>query len=346
MARQAAEWLGVHVTDKRVINGTAGLRKRILRWGCLILDVALVGAVAVAAPVMWLVRRVGLQRLGLCRRVLDKVGVLPIRRHYYDPYVDATLVRTPLGAPRELPGLDLRVSGQLGLLRQMGHAGELSKWEASAPAGGARRFHLGNGSFESGDAEFLYQFIRLKKPRRVVEIGSGYSTLVVRDALSANRLEHPGAAASHVCIEPFEMPWLEETGAEIVRSRVEDVPWSVFSGLDAGDLLFIDSSHMIRPQGDVLHEYQNILPRLKPGVFVHVHDIFTPRDYPEEWVLRRHWLWNEQYLVETMLAHGSAWEVVAALNFLKHAHFGELKAICPFVSPDREPGSLYIVKKA
>jgi predicted O-methyltransferase YrrM len=308
----------------------------------IVIDAVLLVASVGAAPVMWLVRRVGLWRLPLCRSLLTRFGVLPIRRHYYDPYVDQSLLRRPLDVPRDLPGIDLDPPGQLDLLGRMQFTSEVSKLESSRGAG--RSFHFNNGSFESGDAEFLYQFVRLKKPRRVIEIGSGFSTLLVRDAIAANKRDEPAVDFMHTCIEPFEMPWLEEAGVITIRSMVEDVPMSLFDQLEPGDLLFIDSSHVIRPQGDVLTEYLAILPRLKKGVYVHVHDIFTPRDYPRDWVLKRMWLWNEQYLVEAMLSVGGGWQVVAALNFLKHSHFEELSAVCPFLTRDREPGSIYLVR--
>jgi hypothetical protein len=101
---------------------------------------------------------------------------------------------------------------------------------------------------------------------------------------------------------------------------------------------------VIRPQGDVICEYLEILPILRSGVVVHIHDIFTPRDYLEEWVLKSVLLWNEQYLVEAFLSNNPQWVIISALNYLKHRHFDALKRVCPFLSPDREPGSLYIQK--
>ena len=88
--------------------------------------------------------------------------------------------------------------------------------------------------------------------------------------------------------------------------------------MEAGDILFIDSSHMIRPQGDVLFIYQELLPALPPGVFVHVHDIFTPRDYPPGWLIKKRLFWNEQYLLEAFLAFNDSFEVVLACNQLYH----------------------------
>ena len=84
-----------------------------------------------------------------------------------------------------------------------------------------------------------------------------------------------------------------------------------------------------------------ILPSLKPGVYVHVHDIFTPKDYLKKWIVDDVKFWNEQYLLEAMLSHSSRYEIIAALNYLKHHHYDSLAKVCPYLSEDREPGSFY-----
>src|SRR5690606_40143407 len=140
----------------------------------------------------------------------------------------------------------------------------------------------------------------------------------------------------------YEMPWLENLGIEVVRERAEDLPVSFFSGLSAGDILFIDSSHMIRPQGDVLYEYLELLPTLEEGVIVHIHDIFSPTDYLESWLVNDIKFWNEQYLLEAFLTNNREWKIIGALNLMRHSHFDALKAVALHLTPDREPGSFYI----
>ena len=99
---------------------------------------------------------------------------------------------------------------------------------------------------------------------------------------------------------------------------------------------------MTRPQGDVLTEYLEIIPLLRPGVFIHIHDIFTPHDYPVERVMDEKKFWNEQYLIEMMLIYSDRFRVVASLNHLKHSQFDELKNVCPTLQKDSEPGSIYL----
>lgn len=318
--------------------------KTVWRVGMPLVDVILMPWVYLAAGVLKAVRRAGVHRMPLCKSALLAMGVFPIRNHYYEPLFDARSLRRPLDLERELPGIDWNIDGQLQLLARFHFGDELLRI-STAPAG-ELNFHLHNGAFESGDADYLYQWIRLTKPARLFEIGSGHSTLIARHAIAMNQAEDAGYRCKHLCIEPYEMPWLERTGAQVLRQRVEDVDPAVFSELGPGDLLFIDSSHIIRPQGDVLFEYLELLPSLKRGVVVHVHDIFSPRDYLAQWVVDEVRLWNEQYLLEAFLTSNPQWRVVSALNHLHHHHYDRLREKCPLLTPGREPVSFYMEKIA
>ena len=127
----------------------------------------------------------------------------------------------------------------------------------------------------------------------------------------------------------------------MIRERVEKLDFDWATELGENDLLFVDSSHMIRPQGDVLFECLEVFPKLSKGVFVHVHDIFTPRDYPAKWIEEDVCFWNEQYLLEALLTHTDKFQVTGALNYLKHHHYDALSKACPYLTPDREPGSFF-----
>lgn len=314
--------------------------KSLLKAAVPVLDLCLAPFVLPSAFVMKLLRRAGVERFPLSRKALSAAGVFPIADHYYEPLINFDLLIQPLDKIRNLPGIDLNVAGQLELLKQFRFSEELRPFDS--PKKDDLTYNFGNGFFDSGDAEFLYNLVRIKKPRRVVEIGSGNSTLLVIEAVQRNKLEDPNYSCEHICIEPYEMPWLERSGVKVRRERVESVSKSVFEQLDRNDLLFIDSSHVIRPQGDVLFEFLEVLPILKSGVFVHIHDIFTPRDYPKAWVVDRVRLWDEQYLMEALLSGNPNWRIIGAVNHLKHDHYDALKSACPFLTPDREPGSFYI----
>lgn len=313
---------------------------RLILRALRVVDWLIVVPLIPAAALLKLVRRAGLHRMPVAQAALRWVGVLPVRNHYYEPWVDARMLDRPLDRDRELPGIDLAPAAQMVLLKSLTYAEELHDLED--PPGTPQGYRFGNRMFEQGDSELLYSMIRAGKPSRIYEIGSGNSTLVARKAVAANRREDKGYSCEHLCVEPYEAAWLEKTGIQIVRERAEKLGTDFFAELDDGDLLFIDSSHIIRPQGDVLFEFLELLPSLNPGVLVHVHDIFTPRDYPKEWVLDVQRLWNEQYLLEAFLSHNSQWSVVAAANYLKHHHFEAFQAACPNLRSHHEPGSMYI----
>lgn len=308
-----------------------------------IADYPLVPLVYPAAFLLKLIRKAGVHRLPMCKRALMQVGVFPIRDHYYEPQFDMSQLRRHPSEERELPGIDWNIDEQLTLLDKLRFASEFV--ESSVSSNGFK-FNVPNDSFGSGDAEFFYQIIRLKKPKRIFEIGSGNSTKVAMLAIQANSKDDPEYRCRHVCIEPFEMPWLEDSGVEVVRKKVETLGVDFFDSLQEDDILFIDSSHIIRPDGDVLFEYLELLPTLNPGVIVHVHDIFSPRNYLKDWLDDRVRFWNEQYVLESFLTHNSNWRIVASLNLLHHRYQDELKRVCPYVTPDREPGSFYLQKAA
>jgi hypothetical protein len=296
-------------------------------------------------PSAWIlkgIRRIGFRRLPLCRRALLNVGVFPIRNHYYEPQFDFRLMNRPFSAERCLPGIDWNIQEQLEILKRFKFAEEFAKFSIEKVVD--YHFYFNNGSFASGDAEYWYQLIRLNKPKAIFEIGGGNSTLMTMQAIRKNKEENPDYQCNHVCIEPYEMPWLEKTGVCTLRKKVEEIDISFFSELKENDVLFIDSSHIIRPEGDVIFEYLELLPTLNKGVIVHAHDIFSPRNYLKEWLLDDVRFWNEQYLLEAFLSHNNAWKIIGSLNYLHHNYYERLKSVCPCLSPNREPGSFYIQK--
>lgn len=273
-------------------------------------------------------------------------GVLPIMDHYYQPLINPSKYLTKsLRDDRELQGIDFNINEQLDLLAKFNYNQELLNFPLRKTQ--EHEFYYDNGSYCSGDAEYLYNIVRHFKPNRIIEIGSGHSTLIVRNAITKNKLDSSNYNCNHICIEPYEMPWLKDIEVELIREKVECVDKSFFQNLDSGDILFIDSSHIIRPQGDVLFEYLELLPTLKSGVLIHVHDIFTPKDYLNDWVFNQHLLWNEQYLLEAFLTFNSEFRIIGALNYLTHNYQKEFAEKCPIFAKQegREPGAFWMIKK-
>jgi hypothetical protein len=322
-------WSTLRVSTKRALE-------KVMPAG----DILLSPLVFCCALLLRLVRRVGTRRLPHSKSMLLRAGCFPVLDHYYEPSFRNAPIRELLSTERDLPGIAWNTEGQLHLLASFSYNSELAT--LSRQESGRHEFYLDNGAFGSGDAEYWYNLIRHKKPKRIIEIGSGFSTRMARRALEANERENPQYACEHILIEPYEHEWLEELGITVIREKVEDSDMGMFKRLEANDLLFIDSSHIIRPRGDVLFEYLELLPTLNVGVIVHIHDIFSPKDYPAEWIVDDVRFWNEQYLLEGFLTLNKDWQIIGALNFLRHHHYDELKAKCPFLTEDREPGSFYI----
>lgn len=298
--------------------------------------------------VLMVFRRIGIEKMPVSRRIFDAVGVYPILDHYYEPLFKKSRVTKSLREDRVLPGIDFNEEEQLAILDKFDYNEELLKYPLNKPDDYPRPlFYYNNPNFKSGDAEYLYNVIRLNKPSKIVEIGAGFSTLIAREANLKNEQEDDHFACEHICIEPYQRSWLEDIGVSVIRQRVEQIDAEWFKSLNQNDILFIDSSHIIRPQGDVLFEYLHILPVLNSGVTIHIHDIFTPRDYPADWLFKKVRLWNEQYLLEAFLSFNLNFKIIGALNYLAHRYPNELSAKCPIFSKEhdsREPGSMWLQK--
>jgi len=324
-----------------VFSRWRGLRqvlKRVLR----LVDVAILPVVAFSAVALKFVRRAKVQHLPLCRDTLKRLGVFPIVDHYYEPLFNDRHLRRSLQDDRTIVGLDLDLGGQIAFLRQLDYADEIRALPRSR--NGALRFFMDNGSFHTGDAEIYYSIIRRYRPARIIEVGSGASTLAAVEAVKKNREEDPRYDCRITCIEPFEQPWLERLDVRVVREPVERIDPAFVTELEANDILFVDSSHIIRPQGDVCFEILELIGRVREGVFVHFHDIFTPKDYPRRWIVDDVLFWNEQYLLEAFLAFNRDFRVVCASHYLSHVAREALSAVCPRMAedPDRHPGSFWI----
>jgi hypothetical protein len=271
----------------------------------------------------------------------DWFGIYPVIDHYHDPPVRPRPSQLAgASEARSIPGLDLRTEEQLAWLQRLAEVKPTAMMlervsdDPLAPV-------LNNLAFAPADAMLLFALLRVVRPRRVVEVGSGHSTRFAKAALDVNRAE--GSDALHVCIEPFESLWLEQMGVTVIRKPVEDLGADFFGEFVAGDVLFIDSSHVVRPGGDVLHLMHCVLPHLPRGVIVHIHDVFTPRDYPASWQQRR-WFWTEQYVVEALLIGNERYRIIMGANYLFHDHRAKMLGALPGVERylDREPASLWL----
>jgi len=266
--------------------------------------------------------------------------------HFYSPIPDTRELVPALHATTDLSGIDMRDEAQQQLLQEL--SAEVGEEWAALPRAAIDEttFFVDNQAFESVDAEMLYGLVRHLKPKRYCEIGSGWSTMCALTAARRNVAE--GHACELEAIEPYPYEFLQKVAAadpllHLSVMKAQDVPMDRFTSLGAGDILFIDSSHVLRAGSDVQREYLEILPRLAPGVFVHVHDIFLPAEYPQSWYFEEHRFWNEQYLLQAFLIGNQMFEVLWAGNYMHQRHPEALERTIPsYDRATRQPGSFWL----
>jgi predicted O-methyltransferase YrrM len=264
--------------------------------------------------------------------------------HYYWPLNDVEFLREhpELWHDRGLPaGIDWDLDGQVAFARELaasyGELAEIAERPAAVDMSSPTTFI--NGSFPDADACAYYGVIRSRQPRRVVEVGAGWSTIFLAEALARN-----DAKVDVVLIEPEPDQRLLSrlpAGWDIRRSLLQFVDLSVFDALRPGDVCFYDGSHVARAGSDVNWFLFEVLPRLKPGVMVHVHDIYWPDDYHDQWVYGDGLSWNEQYVLQAFLMHNSAYRVRLANHMLFRTREADVRKIYPSW-PDG--GSIWVEK--
>ena len=264
----------------------------------------------------------------------ERLGVHVTPNHFYEPIPDLRHLPPRLwDSPEDPPGVDLNEDRQLALLADLAerYGKEYDEFPTSATPV-AWEYHLANDQFSKVDAELLYSMVRHWRPKRVIEIGSGYSTRVAAQAIRKNGELDADYHCDLIAIEPFPSEILVRGFPGLTRlisTPVQDVPPALFETLEAGDILFIDSSHVAKIGSDVCFEFLRILPLVAPGVVVQVHDIFLPAEYPRHLIVDWHRFWNEQYLLQAFLAFNGDFEVLLGACMLHLRHPDRLAEAIP-----------------
>lgn len=268
------------------------------------------------------------------RAEAEKLGMELVSRSMYGP-VPAPPPSEHWSTPQDIAGLELDTEAQLAWAESELSA-RLAEFDPpDEPAGGPGEFHLWNTWYEGADAQLLWAMIRRLRPRRVLEMGAGYSTLITAAACAANARE--GSPATFVSVDPqprIELDREIEGLSSLERASTTELPLERFGELASGDLLFVDTSHVVKMGSEVNYLVLEVLPRLRPGVFVHFHDVFLPYEYPREWFESGTYL-NEQYLIQAFLAHNSAYEVVFAAHAVARANRNRLATLLPALDDPR-----------
>lgn len=295
---------------------------------------ALVGAfvkvgILITAPAYYFVARTGIGA-DLCR----KFGFQPIRLHYYQPIPRyEALPDSVFTEPQNLPGIELDRSRFSATLRHLSQKAAETQWPDKPGAPG--QYYTGNDNFGFSSAALLHTMIRTHNTRKVIEVGGGFSSLISLHALRLNHCDD----FRFDCVEPYPWPWLAETlraqpGAQLLKQPVEQLDPEKLADLAENDILFIDSSHCVRLASDVNFLFLQVIPRLKPGVIVHIHDIYIPYEYPRvHFHGRQKLFWNEQYLLQALLTDNPRLEVLLPGFFVQKDMETEFAAAFPAYDP-------------
>lgn len=261
-----------------------------------------------------------------------RLGYRLVRDSYYSPLVDLdALPREQTRSP--MRGISFDSADQLRYLNdELGpYLGELDIPDHGAPG----ELFLRNETYEAFDAETLYAIVRCRRPARVLEIGSGFTTHIIARALAAN------GEGTHEVFDPFAHPEIDSL-ARVTRRSAAEISDAEFARLSAGDVLFVDSTHVVKLGSEVNRVILDALPMLAPGVAVHFHDVFLPWDYPRGYFLYARMFINEQYLLQAFLAMSTSYKILLATHAVGRLHPAEVAHLIPSVRAGASPCAFWI----
>jgi hypothetical protein len=295
----------------------------------------------------------GLGRLRLVKKLFSpsqKLGYNITANSYYSPIPDLRELSDDLWLKRsELVAIDINEENQIILLSSF--ASRYKTEYDTFPENRTRKpyeYYTNNGLFSSVDGGILYCMVRDFKPRIITEVGAGNSTYLSAKAILKNKEEDEQYSCDLLAIDPYPNSTLKKGFPGLTRlidQKVQHVSLCEFDKLCNNDILFIDSSHVAKTGSDVEYEYLEILPRLRKGVIVHIHDIFLPAEYPRDWLFTFHRFWNEQYIFHAFLSFNESFEVLWAGSYMHLNHATALgRAFSSYSSDKCWPTSFWIRK--
>lgn len=269
-----------------------------------------------------------------------------VRRDYYSPLPELDEIPVEYWErPSALLGISLDPSAQLRWAER-----ELAALvqEFAPPlhsASSPGEYYAHNGAYDSVDGEIAYAIVRRLRPSRLIELGSGMSTRALAAACRRNAAE--GDPTRYVVVDPYPRGLVPEDLPGVTeqrRLRAQDLPLEELASLTAGDVLFVDTSHTVKPGGEVVFLVLEVLPVLQPGVLVHFHDVFLPWHYHREWV-EHGWIWAEQYLLQAFLAFNDEWEILWASHAVSRTDPSGLEALVPSYRVRSRPSAFWIRRR-
>lgn len=268
-------------------------------------------------------------------------GFLPMPVHYYSPLPDINDLekREIWNVRSEIAGIDFRVNSQLDLLKELGsNYADECQWPAEL-TDNLSEYYVNNPSFSYGCAASTHSMIRKFKPNTIIEIGSGMSSRVISSAIKLDS-EVSNSSTEYFIIDPYPSEFIKsrlDGVTKVIEKKVELNDLAFFDKLKENDILFIDSGHCVKIGGDVNYLFLDILPRLSPGVVIHVHDINLPYEYPKVYATGESFrqFWTEQYLLQSFLAYNNEFEVLLAMNYLMVDHIESFVEAFPHYDPEK-----------
>jgi hypothetical protein len=266
-----------------------------------------------------------------------------VARNYYSPIPDESALPPDVRARRsELRGIDFNTERQIAWAERELYPYVLELKAPETRTKDSDEFFFQNTTYEHGDAELAYAMVRRFAPARVVELGSGFSTLVLGRAATANRDE-----GHHTRLEvndpyPRVADWSVRGLSTLSRRPAESIPTDELEGLEPHDLLFVDTTHVVKLGGDVNHIILDVLPALAPGVLVHFHDIWLPYEYHPDLTKYHGVHWTEQYLLQALLCGNDSFEVLFATHAVDVEQPERVRRLLPGYTGGNHPTSFWL----
>ncbi len=265
--------------------------------------------------------------------------------HYYSPLVDRDefiSYKKYADKINDFPEINFNESQQLIVLK------EFTQFYKDLPFSDEPqkdlRYFYNNNFFTYSDAIGLFCMLRKVKPKRIIEIGSGFSSSIILDTNELFFNSKLNLTFIDPNAERLKKLLRENEHVEIIEQKIQEIDPKIFLSLNEGDFLLIDTSHVSKSGSDVNHIYFNILPIIKKGVFVHIHDIFYPFEYPDKWVIDEKRSWNELYLLRALLSYSNAFEIAYFNTYIENKNLDFVKTEMPLLSKrnDNVCGGIWI----
>lgn len=265
--------------------------------------------------------------------------------HFYSPIAsqeELKAARTKIfDVNKVIQGIDFNEAEQFNLLNKLKDYYSLLPF--ANKAGGNTRYYFENDAYLYADGIFLFSMLHHLKPKIIIEIGSGFSSALMLDTNELffnNDIDITFVEPYPDTLKAILKPTDKYT---LIEKMVQDVELNIFKQLEENDILLIDSTHVAKTNSDVLFELFEILPVLKKGVKIHIHDIFNLFEYPEEWVINQRRNWNEIYFVQSFLMYNSHFKIIAFNTYLEEKYTKWFEENMPLCLKDRG-GSIWLEK--